>query len=362
MTTGLGSELTELIPLALVITLSPLTIIPGILMLHTPAPRPTSTAFLLGWVLGIGGLTAGFVLVSNALGGLSQQPTWAPYVRIVIGAGLVVFGLYRWFTRNRSAHTPGWLKSMTSIGPARAFVTAVVLVVVNPKVLLHVCRSGFGDRVGGPWHRRGMDGGRRLHRRGGIIGGAAGPGLPVAGERLDEPLTKLKNWMEAQHADAGRRDPGGHRSHGAVQGHSRPLADAPKIAAVGLEDRDALRVLQAAFEHSGTPQTDSDDLVRRFYTRWFALDASVRDLFPPELAAQRAAFGQAMHWVFGEFVAQRAQAPVSFLAQLGRDHRKYGVLPTALRQHAARVVLHDAQPLGDRWTAAVDDAATRRST
>lgn len=81
MTTGLGSELTELIPpLALVITLSPpLTIIPGILMLHTPSPpRPTSMAFLLGWVLGIGGLTAAFVLVSNALGGLNKQPTWAP--------------------------------------------------------------------------------------------------------------------------------------------------------------------------------------------------------------------------------------------------------------------------------------------
>ena len=50
--TTLLSELVELIPLALVIALSPLSIIPGILVLHTPRPRPTSLAFLAGWLWG----------------------------------------------------------------------------------------------------------------------------------------------------------------------------------------------------------------------------------------------------------------------------------------------------------------------
>ncbi len=200
MTTDLGSELTELIPLALVITLSPLTIIPGILMLHTPAPRSTSLSFLLGWILGIGGLTAVFVLVSNALGGLNKQPAWAPYIRIVIGAALVAFGLYRWFTRNRSEHTPKWLTSMTSIGPPRAFVTALVLVVVNPKVLFMCAAAGLaigsaGLGSTGAWTADAVF----------TAVAASSVALPVlaylvAGERLDEPLTRLKDWMEAQHA------------------------------------------------------------------------------------------------------------------------------------------------------------------
>lgn len=200
MTTGLGSELTELIPLALVITLSPLTIIPGILMLHTPAPRPTSLAFLVGWILGIGGLTAVFVLVSTALGGLNKQPAWAPYVRIVIGAALIVFGLYRWLTRNRSEHTPKWLTSMTSIGPPRALVTALVLVVVNPKVLFMCAAAGLaigsaGLGTTGAWTANAVF----------TAVAASSVALPVlaylvAGERLDEPLTRLKDWMEAQHA------------------------------------------------------------------------------------------------------------------------------------------------------------------
>ena len=200
MTSTLTSELPELIPLALVITLSPLSVIPGILMLHTPTPRSTSIAFLVGWAVGIGGLTAGFVAISNALGGLNKQPTWAPYVRIVIGAALILFGLYRWFTRGRSAHTPGWMTSMTSIGPGRALVTAVVLAVINPKVLFMCAAAGLaigsaGLGATGAWTADIVF----------TAVAASSVALPVlaylvAGEKLDGPLTKLKSWMEEQHA------------------------------------------------------------------------------------------------------------------------------------------------------------------
>jgi NAD(P)H-flavin reductase len=43
------------------------------------------------------------------------------------------------------------------------------------------------------------------------------------------------------------------------------------------------------------------------------------------MATQRTAFANAMTWLFSELIAQRAKEPVAFLAQLGRDHRKYGV-------------------------------------
>ncbi|MGV0581880.1 MULTISPECIES: FAD-binding oxidoreductase [Mycolicibacterium] len=90
---------------------------------------------------------------------------------------------------------------------------------------------------------------------------------------------------------------------------------------MGLDDRDALRTLRDAVD----PALGSEDLIRTFYTNWFAADPSVRDLFPPDMAHQRGVFAQVMTWLFGELVAQRAHEPVGFLAQLGRDHRKYGV-------------------------------------
>ena len=65
--------LTELIPLALVVALSPLSIIPAVLVLHTPRPRPTGLAFLAGWLIGLAALTAVFIEVSSLLGGLDTS-------------------------------------------------------------------------------------------------------------------------------------------------------------------------------------------------------------------------------------------------------------------------------------------------
>ncbi len=122
---------------------------------------------------------------------------------------------------------------------------------------------------------------------------------------------------------------------------------------MGLDDTDALRVLHSALSDPAA----ADGLAGRFFTRWFGADPSVRDLFPADLAAQRAAFTHALSWVYGELVAQRASEPVAFLAQLGRDHRKYGVAQRHYQtlQQVLHATLRDQ--LGGSWTDAVDDAA-----
>jgi NAD(P)H-flavin reductase/hemoglobin-like flavoprotein len=114
---------------------------------------------------------------------------------------------------------------------------------------------------------------------------------------------------------------------------------------VSLNDRDALAVLHA------------NGLIGRFYTRWFSFAASPRDLFPPDMAAQRAAFAHALKWLYGELVAQRSHEPVAFLAQLGRDHRKYGVQAEHYETlgWALYATLRDA--LAEAWTDTVDAAA-----
>lgn len=197
---NVASELPELIPLALVIALSPLSIIPGILMLHTPKPRPTSIAFLTGWTLGIASATAAFVGASDLAGGLDRSPMWAPYVRIVLGIALIGFALYRWLGRHRSAHTPKWLTSMTSAGPGRAFATGVLLTVANLKVFA-MC-AGAGLAIGTA----------ALGRPGALqsvavftVLAASSVAVPVlaylvAGDSLDRPLNRLKAWMDANHA------------------------------------------------------------------------------------------------------------------------------------------------------------------
>ncbi|KUI28553.1 hypothetical protein AU196_09185 [Mycobacterium sp. IS-1742] len=199
MTGSWGSVLTELVPLALVIALSPLSVIPAVLMLQTPRPRPTALAFMAGWVIGLGVLTAIFVAVSGAIGGFEKPPSWASWLRIVIGAALIVFGVVRFARRHSSSHQPAWLRTMTTLGPVKAAAAAAALTVANPKVLficvaagLAIGSAGLGTAV---WAA--------------VVYFAAIAGCSVAvpvlayavsGGRLDDPLARLKDWMERNHS------------------------------------------------------------------------------------------------------------------------------------------------------------------
>ena len=195
-----GSVLIELIPLALVVALSPLSIIPGVLMLHTPRPRPTSLAFMVGWFVGLAALAAVFVAVSGLLADFDKAPKWASWVRIIVGGALIVFGVYRWLTRKRSEHSPAWMRSLTNLGPMRATVTAAALTVVNPKVLFISAAAGLAIGTAG----LGVAGAWSAVAYYALVGGStvAVPILAyaVSGDRLAEPLERLKNWMERSHA------------------------------------------------------------------------------------------------------------------------------------------------------------------
>jgi threonine/homoserine/homoserine lactone efflux protein len=192
--------LTELIPLALVVALSPLSIIPAVLVLHTPRPRPTGLSFLAGWLIGLAALTVIFLELSNLVVDLNKPPVWASWVRIGVGAALIVFGIYRWLTRKRAAHTPAWMQSLGKLTPTRAGLAAVALTVVNPKVLFMCAAAGFAIGTEGL-------GSTRVWVA--VVWYVAVAGSTVAipilayavsGDRLDEPLRRLKDWMEQQHA------------------------------------------------------------------------------------------------------------------------------------------------------------------
>jgi threonine/homoserine/homoserine lactone efflux protein len=197
---GWGSVLTELIPLALVIALSPLSIIPAVLALHTDRPRPTGLAFLAGWLLGLATLVSLFVVASDLVGSLDKPPGWASWLRIVVGAALIVFGGYKWATRAKSEHSPAWMRKLSGLTPGRAVVTAAILAVVNPKVLFICIAAGLAIGTAGIGVTHAW---LAMIYFVLIAGGTVI--LPVlaytvSGERLADPLTRLKEWMERQHA------------------------------------------------------------------------------------------------------------------------------------------------------------------
>ena len=200
MAANWGTVLTELVPLALVITLSPLSIIPAILVLHSPRPREAALLYLVGWLVALFALTAVFVGISGLIGTLEHPPTWASWLRVVIGAALILFGIFRWLTRNRSAHMPAWMRQLSTLTPTRAGIYGAALAVVNPKVLFICAAAGLAigsEGIGNPeaW----------LAVAYFVAIAASSVALPilayaVSGERLDPALSKLKDWMERHNA------------------------------------------------------------------------------------------------------------------------------------------------------------------
>jgi threonine/homoserine/homoserine lactone efflux protein len=193
--------LTELIPLGLIIALSPVSIIPAILVLQTPRPRPTGLAFLAGWLVGLTVLTGVFLSLSNLVGGIgANPPSWASWLRVVVGAALVALGVYRFVRRHRSEHMPGWMTKTSSLTPGRAAVTGAALTAVNPKVLFLCAAAGLdigsaGIDVPVVWFA--------------VLWYVAVAGSTVAipvlayavsGERLDPLLARVRAWLERRHA------------------------------------------------------------------------------------------------------------------------------------------------------------------
>ena len=196
-----GSVLGALIPLGLVIALSPITVIPAVLVLQAPRPRPSGLAFLAGWVLGLAALTALSVAASGLLGGLHKSPpTWASWLRVILGAALILFGIYRWLTRHRHTESPAWMRSFATITPARAAITGAVLVVIRPDVLLICVPAGLaiggsGKDVVDDWIAAAFF----------VAIAASTVAIPVlayaaAGHRLDDGMARLKDWMEKNNA------------------------------------------------------------------------------------------------------------------------------------------------------------------
>jgi Sap, sulfolipid-1-addressing protein len=195
-----GTVLTGLTGLGLVIALSPITVIPAVLVLQAPRPRPAGLAYLGGWVLGLAAMTALAVGASGLLGGLDKTPPrWASWLRVVLGSALILYGIYQWLTRRRHTESPGWMRSFATITPTRAALTAAALVVIRPDVLLICVPAGLaiggGLGVTGDWIAAAIF----------VAIAASSVAIPIlayaaAGHRLDDTLARVKDWMDRNNA------------------------------------------------------------------------------------------------------------------------------------------------------------------
>jgi threonine/homoserine/homoserine lactone efflux protein len=144
----MGSVVTALLPLAVVVAVSPVPIIAVVLMLLTPRAAGTSAGFLVGWVVGIAGVTTGFLLLAGdpAPGNASLTSDVAAWVELVLGVLLLALAARQWRSRpapGEEAGLPRWLSATDRITAGRAGGLGLALSAANPKNLLVSVAAGL---------------------------------------------------------------------------------------------------------------------------------------------------------------------------------------------------------------------------
>ena len=128
----------EVFPLALVVTISPLNIVPAILLLFTEKPLGNSLSFLAGFITGVAAVLGAFVVIARAieLSPNSDHSTWAGVLKLALGVYLIVAAVRKFRGRPRTgddAPLPTWMDGIASYTPAKSLVAGLALGALNPK-------------------------------------------------------------------------------------------------------------------------------------------------------------------------------------------------------------------------------------
>jgi hypothetical protein len=134
------------LPLAVGIAASPIPIIAVILMLFTARARQNGPAFVAGWMLGLFAITGLAALVVDGAGADSDAGTndLVDWLKLLLGAGMLILAYKQWQQRpaaGEEAAMPGWMSSVESFSPSKAFGLALLLS-ANPKNLVLAISAG----------------------------------------------------------------------------------------------------------------------------------------------------------------------------------------------------------------------------
>jgi threonine/homoserine/homoserine lactone efflux protein len=194
-----GEALGAVLPLAAGVALSPIPIIAVVLVLSTPSGRPNGVAFLVGWIVGLGGVGTLVLLLSGEAGVGDTATTGIGIAELILGLALLGLAVLQWRRRHAASATalPTWMTSLDTITPVRAGGLGVVLSAVNPKNLLLTVAAAAAISA------TGADPGDQAGALAVFVAlGTVGPAVPVVirlalRRRSTALLSSLRRWMAA---------------------------------------------------------------------------------------------------------------------------------------------------------------------
>ena len=128
----------EILPLALVVTISPLNIIPAILLLFTSRPLKNALNFFAGFLAGVALMLVLLIALGSAVN-LSTDDghsTWAGILKLALGVYLLFAAVKKFRGRPMAGDQgslPKWMEGIAGYSPTKALGAGVVLGSLNPK-------------------------------------------------------------------------------------------------------------------------------------------------------------------------------------------------------------------------------------
>ena len=135
----MGKAISEVIPFAVVVAISPLPIVAIILVLFSARARVNSIVFTVGWVVGVAVVSTVIYLIADAgdvsSGGSASDTSY--WLKLVAGVLLVLFAFREWRKRptGEEVAQPKWMSAIDTLTPVKTAGLAVLLAAANPKNL-----------------------------------------------------------------------------------------------------------------------------------------------------------------------------------------------------------------------------------
>ena len=134
-----GLALSDLLPAAVGIALSPLPVVAVILMLFSARAKTNGISFVAGWVAGLLVVGGAILLLGADTAGTASEPSRTSLIiQVLLGVLLLAAALKQWRTFRTPSDEPAmpaWMRTIDEFSAGKAFVVAALLSGVNPKNL-----------------------------------------------------------------------------------------------------------------------------------------------------------------------------------------------------------------------------------
>lgn len=190
---------TTVVPLALVVGLSPLPMLPVFLLLMTPRGRSNGLAYLGGWLVALTAVVAVALALGSLLDRGMQDEESIGWVAVVSGLAFLALAAATWLRRPRGGATkqpPRWMTALDGYEARQSARLGALLAATNPKVLLMAVAAGAEIAV-----FAGSAASRALGLLLFVAIGSVGVASPVLlqltmGSRADDLLATGKAWLQ----------------------------------------------------------------------------------------------------------------------------------------------------------------------